>query len=236
MVKERMLVDILGDMQVKYGCDGMVGYIYYISNTVNDKLYVGKTISTLKERMGEHCRESRRQRTEKRPLYRAMRKYGEDKFSIHLLEEVGIDRLSDREMYWINRLNTYSNGYNATCGGDGKILYDDSFEINVIVDYQNGMHVNAIAEKYNCDHTTVRKRLRSVGIQTNTNSINQRKYVVCQYDLDKNFICSFDSIHAAAQCLIDNGSKTSKIGLVSHISAVLKGKRKTCEGYIWIKE
>jgi hypothetical protein len=203
---------------------------------VNNKLYVGKTISTLKVRLGEHCRESRRQRAENRPLYRAMRKYGEDKFSICLLEEVDIDKLSERETYWINELNTYSNGYNATRGGEGKTTYDDDFEINVIIDYQNGMHVNAIAEKYQCDHTTVRKRLRSAGIKTNTNSVDQRKYIVQQYDVNGNFISSFDSIHSAAQYLIDNGAKTSKIGLVSHISAVLKGKRKTCEGYIWIKE
>ena len=33
--------------------------------------------------------------------------------------------LSEREIYWINELETYgSKGYNASKGGDGKILYD----------------------------------------------------------------------------------------------------------------
>ena len=77
----------------------MIGYIYYISNTVNDKLYVGKTTSSLKERFKTHCKDSKRVYKEQRPLYRAMQKYGEDKFSIHLLEEAPEEHLAAREIF-----------------------------------------------------------------------------------------------------------------------------------------
>lgn len=55
-----------------------------------------------------------------------MNKYGIENFMIELLEEVSDESiLSEREIYWIQELKTYGcTGYNATKGGDGKIVYD----------------------------------------------------------------------------------------------------------------
>lgn len=51
-----------------------------------------------------------------------MRKYGIENFHIELIEET--DSPEEREAYWINKLDTYKNGYNATLGGDGKKYID----------------------------------------------------------------------------------------------------------------
>ena len=88
----------------------ITGYIYCISNAINNKLYVGKTLSSLKERLREHITDAKKPHRENRPLYRAMNKYGSDNFTISLLEEVPMDQLADREMYWIEKLDTYKNG------------------------------------------------------------------------------------------------------------------------------
>lgn len=41
------------------------------------------------------------------------------------IEQVDNSILSEREIYWIKEYNTYGdNGYNASKGGDGTILYD----------------------------------------------------------------------------------------------------------------
>lgn len=55
-----------------------------------------------------------------------MNKYGIENFKIEEIEYIENDSdLSDREVYWIGELGTYgSHGYNASKGGDGKILYD----------------------------------------------------------------------------------------------------------------
>lgn len=80
---------------------------YCITNLINGKQYVGKTTSTIEERFREHCRDSRKERCNKRPLYDAMNKYGIENFKIEELEQVDDSTLlSDREKYWIKYLGT----------------------------------------------------------------------------------------------------------------------------------
>ena len=102
----------------------MNGFIYKISNSINDKVYIGKTLSSIEKRFQEHKKDSSRDTGNIRPLYRAMNKYGYDCFFVELVEEVPIEHLSEREQFWIEYYNSYHNGYNATLGGDGKQLYD----------------------------------------------------------------------------------------------------------------
>lgn len=86
--------------------------IYQITNTVNGKFYIGKTTKSAEERLRKHIYNARH--GTETYLYRAMRKYGEDSFSISIIEETS--DLNDREMFWIQTLNP---DYNMTLGGDG---------------------------------------------------------------------------------------------------------------------
>ena len=99
-----------------------MGYIYKITNDINQKSYIGKTEYSIERRFKEHCSESERERSWNRPLYRAMRKYGIEHFSISLIEET--DNTAEAEQYWISYFNTYKTGYNATLGGEGTKFYD----------------------------------------------------------------------------------------------------------------
>lgn len=92
------------------------GLIYVITNLTNDKKYVGQTRQQLNKRWLSHITESRSY-TE-RPLYRAMNKYGIDNFKIRILEECDVNKLNEREIWWIQSLDSYHNGYNATTGGE----------------------------------------------------------------------------------------------------------------------
>lgn len=98
--------------------------VYKIVCVVNNKLYIGQTTKTLKERLNKHLASSREERTKNVKFYRAIRKYGEDKFKIFLIEEVGSqEELDERELYWINHYDSVENGYNTKatkgkCGGD----------------------------------------------------------------------------------------------------------------------
>jgi group I intron endonuclease len=63
------------------------GTIYVIKNLINGKEYVGKTFSTVEKRFKQHLIDSRKKRCENRPLYSAIRKYGEDNFEYESLGE-----------------------------------------------------------------------------------------------------------------------------------------------------
>lgn len=92
------------------------GIIYCITNTKNGNQYIGQTKSELNKRWKEHIYESKKYNT--RPLYRAINKYGTDVFKIRILEECPVEKLNQRETFWIEKLDTFNNGYNATSGGD----------------------------------------------------------------------------------------------------------------------
>jgi len=88
--------------------------IYLIINLLNFKKYVGITKYTLEERFLQHTKRGF-------ILTEAIKKYGKDKFSIELIEEVETsERAYELEQYYIKQYNTKApNGYNLTDGGDG---------------------------------------------------------------------------------------------------------------------
>lgn len=78
------------------------GRIYIIRNTVNDKVYVGQTHVSIKLRFQNHLSAARRGLDY--TIGKAIRKYGEDKFYVELLEECLVEELNEREQYWISFL------------------------------------------------------------------------------------------------------------------------------------
>lgn len=96
----------------------MSGIIYRITNTVNEKCYVGMTKRTLYERWSDHVYQASRVKKYYHYLHNAIRKYGKDVFVCEVLEQTTIDMMPTREMYWIEKL---APEYNMTQGGDGVI-------------------------------------------------------------------------------------------------------------------
>lgn len=95
-----------------------VGYIYKITNKINNKIYVGQTIDP-RRRWYDHKYEGQQEEHRYQShLYNAMKKYEIDNFSFEIIEECDRDKLDERERFWIFELNTLSpNGYNILPGG-----------------------------------------------------------------------------------------------------------------------
>jgi group I intron endonuclease len=94
--------------------------VYLITNTVNSKIYVGKTVQPIERRWSNHLKEAKRRSGYY--LYRAMRKYGTSAFTIQAIATAETDeQLRELEIYWIRELrsNDPAIGYNMTKGGDG---------------------------------------------------------------------------------------------------------------------
>lgn len=93
------------------------GRIYIIRNTINNKVYVGQTIVSIKLRFQNHLSAARNNKDY--VIGKAIRKYGEDKFYVELLEECLKEELNEREKYWISFFKSTNNkyGYNLSIGG-----------------------------------------------------------------------------------------------------------------------
>lgn len=93
--------------------------IYLITNTVNGKVYVGKTQKNPHRRWRSHCKEA--EYKSGYLLHRAIRKYGSASFTLQILAHTNTAKqLNDMEKVWICLLNSRApNGYNATDGGEG---------------------------------------------------------------------------------------------------------------------
>lgn len=204
-----------------------MGYIYCITNLINSKRYVGKTTDTIEERFQEHCRDSKKERCEKRPLYSAFNKYGIENFKIEELEFVEDDNLlSDKEVYWINELESYGkNGYNATRGGDGTVLYDHT---EIIELYNLGYTCKQVAVKIGCHEDTIRKVLKAHNVKIRSG--NAKK--IDQFDLAGNYIQYFWGSNEVVEWLINHGLAKS-LSCRGHITDCCNGKTKTAYGYIW---
>lgn len=210
-----------------------MGYIYKITNDINDKIYIGKCCSTIEDRYKEHLRDYKKSRMENRPLYSAMKKYGVEHFKIEQIDECEDIVLSDKEQYWITYYNSYQNGYNATLGGDGSLLYDHSAILELL---KQGLAPVTIADKIGCCSDIVRDLAKANGIKLEYNKTLKKS--IEQYDKNGNFIRSFPSITEAGEWCVEQGKCKGTISTArSKISGCLTGtnpSRKTAYGYVWI--
>lgn len=201
-----------------------MGFIYLITNKINNKKYVGKTTATIEKRWLEHIADSKKEKCEIRPLYRALRKYGIDNFFIKEIEKCDIKDLSKREQYWIQYYNTYENGYNATLGGDGKILLDYNEIVRVYLTIHNAKEVSRILK---CSVDSVCKALKLNNIPILDRGEVMKKIAskrIAQYDKEGNFIKEYSSYREAEKAM----GNTQR-----HIGDCANGKRKSAYGFIW---
>ena len=200
-----------------------MGYVYIIKNYINSKVYIGKTNTTIEQRFKEHIRDSRKRRTEKRPLYNAMRKYGAEQFYIELIEQT--ENPTEREKYWIMQYNSYKNGYNATFGGDGSEYVNKSKIVSL---YQDTLNIKEVKRQTGHDQGTIRKVLKefNIPIYWSKDAISKEKSKhVARIDINTNNIIEvYFCIKEAAHKL-----KVTK----RTISKALQSKSHKSLGYFW---
>ena len=207
-----------------------MAYIYLITNTINNKVYVGKTESSIQHRFQEHICDSKKDRCKNRPLYRAMNKYGIDNFTIRLLEET--DSPERREEYWIAYYNSYHYGYNATRGGDGKKYLDYDVVLNTYLQYKNAV---TTAKMLNISVDTVRVVAKQYGVLLSNHDVNRmtngKHIVMIDETIGK---IEFDTIADAAHYLVSMGFTSSAVdGIRKQIRNCANNKKKSAYGKQW---
>lgn len=114
----------------KSDSDKVIGEIYKITNTINNKIYIGQTRSHRLNkdkyrpfgsmgRFKDHVNECySKKKSCCKYLNSAILKYGEEHFVCEKLTECHVDKLDETEINYISEYNSkYPNGYNLTDGG-----------------------------------------------------------------------------------------------------------------------
>lgn len=97
--------------------------VYLVTNKINRKQYVGKAKIGFNQRKSNHY--SSAKNGSETNFHRALRKYDKESFVWEILEECKSDEdMSKKEMFYIEKYNTYKQGYNMTEGGEGGLTYN----------------------------------------------------------------------------------------------------------------
>lgn len=88
--------------------------IYAIQCIVNKKIYIGKTMQNLKNRLKSHLTFLRNNKHSNKFLQEDFNKYGEKNFIFYELETKVPYKNRDREKFYMDKYKTYmkENGYN----------------------------------------------------------------------------------------------------------------------------
>lgn len=213
----------------------MNGYIYKITNCINNKVYIGQTKTSIDKRW--HAHKTRYNTGLKDGLYGAMRKYGIENFKIEQILECPIEDLNEMERFYIQKYDSFYNGYNLTLGGDGSPTLGLNEE-EVIKKYKELKYITDVAKFFDCCELVISNILHKNNIEikpipkfninsiprTKVNDLSNAKRIKI-IELNK----EFESIIDCGRWLIfNNYCNTQKPDLAQRsISRVLNGDRKT---------
>nr|DAI62929.1 MAG TPA: intron associated endonuclease [Caudoviricetes sp.] len=219
-------------------------YIYKATNKINGKSYVGQTCD-FHSRVWQHQRCYEKEDCD---FHRAIKKFGFDNFSWEIIETCeSEDRACELEKYYIEKFNTYRDGYNMTKGGKGAPYHNARTVVLLTLDgkyvkrYDSAMDAE-IDGFHNADVLLNCKGKRrqtkgymfmfedeyeSNGAKTYRKPEPNGMRSIIQCDMEGNFIQKFKSLQEAAR--ITGTNRTT-------ISGVLSNTYKSANGYIFVYE
>ena len=180
----------------------MNGFIYIIKNTINNKVYIGQTRTSVNQRWSEHLRHAK---YGDQVINRAMRKYGVDKFYIETLEICDFKVLDEREIYYIDLYNSTdkSKGYNVSIGGNTPKFKRKVLSIPELINLyvQEEFTLEEIAKKFNVSRYIISTELKNAGISIRDRHQSDEKVSKINVTFIKEALMKTGSLRKAAKYL-----------------------------------
>lgn len=178
----------------------MNGFIYIIRNTINNKVYIGQTRTSVPQRWAEHLRHAR---YGEQVINRAMRKYGVDKFYIETLEICDIKYLDEREIYYIDLYNSTdkSRGYNVSIGGSTPRFKRKVLSISDLVHFyvDENFTLEEIANKFKVSRYIISTELKNAGVTIRDRHKSAERVSKIKVEVIKEAIKNTTSLRQAAK-------------------------------------
>ncbi|MBY6838646.1 GIY-YIG nuclease family protein [Clostridium botulinum] len=193
--------------------------IYKITCLINNKVYIGQTSESIKQRFSRHMGYQKDEHDTK--FYRAVRKYGRENFCIEQIDSAQTqEELDEKEVNWIKHYNSYQRGYNSKiskgkCGGDTLSNHKNKKEI-----------LKKISESKIGDKNPMRNPINSKKISGKNNGMagrfgkeNPWSKEIVVLDENLNFIEKYDSL--------SDVKRIYEVTTVSMITLRCQGKTKS---------
>jgi len=205
----------------------MIG-IYKITSP-NSKVYIGLSKDIEARWKGYSLfKKNAKQQTK---LFNSFKKYGIENHKFEVVEECLFEELSEKEIYYIEKYDCIKGGLNISRGG---YFF---WEVNLGKKHKESTIVKM--KEYWAENAKPRSKETIAKISKSKNEnprlttpemvqmyrdTSPNKKPITQFDLEGNYIATFNSINEASRQLgIRNDG----------ISACLRGKQKTAYGHIW---
>lgn len=195
--------------------------IYKITNTVTNKIYIGKSIKFFNRyKYYKYNHKGKRMH-----IYRSMCKYGFDKFLFEIIERCEISELIERELFWIlyYKSTDLSIGYNLRMDSKENSGFKHSDitkdKISKKLKGRKPWHSGLTGLKCFRSKATLEKFSKEM---TGGGNPNAKK--VYQYDKYLNFIKEYDSASTASRDLDI---------VFQGICRAASGERKSYKNFIW---
>lgn len=202
----------------------MNNYKVYCYTGENGKKYIGLTGCSLYERAGKDGYNYTREKNSK--FGNAIKKYGFNFFTPEILRDgLILKEACKLEREYIKKYDTVRNGYNTTWGGEGCQKCDYDLIVNL---WYEGNGIKEIKELTGYGRKGIEAALNAAGIAGIDRIKRQAGQYhiksVYQYDLEGNFVQSYDSLSEAGRA----------VGVPhANIIKCLQGSRQTAGGFQW---
>ena len=207
------------------------GIIYKATNVVTGEIYVGATTVSLQERINDHYNKATKNYGHK--FQNAIREYGFESFIWEQIDTgINTDELALKEKYYIQKFDSFHNGYNSDRGGGfKKTIYQYNLTGELESTFQSleeASKSSSISEE-SISHACIGDRKTSNGFYwtyTSTFDLKEdiRKKKVILYDYEGELVKVFDSISEASKATEVNKSSIAKC---------CRGERKKAGDFIW---
>ena len=170
-------------------------YIYCYTNKLNNHKYVGQ-INNYARRIREHrsCAFNENASSYNDLIHKKIREYGEENFEISLIETLyteDINEVNQREIYWINKLQSHCStglGYNVSYGGGRRgyssILSQEELQA-LKEDIKQGIPYYELEQKYNISASFISSINNGVYFQNDKETYPLFKYYKSDKDYDE---------------------------------------------------